>query len=89
MFTIKEGFDDTSPIYDLNWTACHQPFLLWGRKHKKRQLERQFLARIGANESVFGPSPLACDAIRLEADAIWQYGDPENFDLKTALAQKT
>ena len=62
------------------------PFV--GPETQERQLERQFLARIGANESVFGPSPLACDAIRLEADAIWQYGDPENFDLKTALAQK-
>ena len=50
------------------------PFV--GPETQERQLERQFLARIGANESVFGPSPLAYDAIRLEADAIWQYGDP-------------
>ena len=62
------------------------PFV--GPETQERQLEREFLARIGANESVFGPSPLVCEAIKQEAGAIWQYGDPENFDLKVALAQK-
>ena len=51
-------------------------------------MEQAFLARIGANESVFGPSPLVQDAITNEAGFVWQYGDPENFDLKTALSQK-
>ena len=62
------------------------PFV--GPETQERQLGRQFLARIGANESVFGPSTLVCEAIQRESGAIWQYGDPENFDLKTALAQK-
>ena len=47
-------------------------------------MERGFDARIGANESVFGPSP-AVKAAMAEAD-IWMYGDPENFDLRHALA---
>jgi histidinol-phosphate aminotransferase len=45
-----------------------------------------FLARLGANESPFGPAPLARSAM---ADAIasgWKYGDPECHDLRQALA---
>ncbi|GAA6158676.1 pyridoxal phosphate-dependent aminotransferase [Ruegeria sp. HU-ET01832] len=42
------------------------------------------MARLGANESVFGPSPRAIEAM---ADTgIWMYGDPENYDLRNALA---
>ena len=43
-------------------------------------MQQAFLALIGANESVFGPSPLVQDAITNEARFVWQYGDPENFD---------
>jgi len=49
---------------------------------------RPFAARIGANESVFGPSPKAVQAMREAAAESWKYGDPENFDLKSALARK-
>ncbi|MFN0194165.1 MAG: pyridoxal phosphate-dependent aminotransferase [Aestuariivirga sp.] len=45
-------------------------------------------ARLGANESVFGPSPKAVAAMREAAAASWQYGDPENHDLKYAIAAK-
>lgn len=45
-------------------------------------------ARIGANESVFGPSPKALQAIRDNADTVWSYGDPENYELQHALAAK-
>src|SRR5262249_38758738 len=44
-------------------------------------------ARIGANESVFGPSPKAIEAMRRAAPDVWMYGDPENHDLKGALAR--
>jgi len=37
------------------------PFV--GPEAQERQLERAFLARIGANESVFGPSPSVKSAI--------------------------
>ena len=45
-----------------------------------------FVARLGANESVFGPSPKAIEAMREAASEVWQYADPENHDLKAALA---
>ena len=62
------------------------PFV--GPEAQERQLERAFLARIGANESVFGPSPLVVEKIAALAGDVWRYGDPESFALKTALAAK-
>ncbi len=47
---------------------------------------RPFAARLGANESVFGPSPRAIAAMQAAAADIWMYGDPEAHDLRTALA---
>ena len=43
-------------------------------------------ARIGANESVFGPAPSVIKAVQDHAGDSWMYGDPENHDLKYALA---
>ena len=60
------------------------PFV--GPETQERALERLFNARLGANESVFGPSPAAIAAMA-DADH-WKYGDPENFDLRVALAAK-
>ena len=45
-----------------------------------------FKARLGANESVFGPSPRALQAIADAASGAWMYGDPEVHDLRHALA---
>lgn len=45
-----------------------------------------FEARIGANESVFGPSPSVIAAIRGACNEAWMYGDPESHDLRHALA---
>jgi histidinol-phosphate aminotransferase len=61
------------------------PFV--GPEAQERARGRPFLARIGANESVFGPSPAAIDAMRRAAADCWMYCDPENFDLKQALAR--
>jgi histidinol-phosphate aminotransferase len=44
-------------------------------------------ARIGANESVFGPSPKAIAALQAAAANSWMYGDPEHYDLKAAIAK--
>ncbi|NGM45609.1 pyridoxal phosphate-dependent aminotransferase [Rhodobacter sp. SGA-6-6] len=46
-----------------------------------------FRARLGANESLFGPSPEAIAAMERAAAEVWKYGDPENHDLKQALAR--
>lgn len=58
------------------------PFV--GPEAQERARNRSFAARIGANESVFGPSPLAAAAMA-QVDH-WKYGDPESHDLRHALA---
>jgi histidinol-phosphate aminotransferase len=60
------------------------PFV--GPEAQERAMGRRFLARLGANESVFGPSPNAVAAMAEAAAEAWQYGDPELHDLKAALA---
>jgi histidinol-phosphate aminotransferase len=61
------------------------PFV--GPESLQRRSGRVFTARMGANESVFGPSPKVITAIREAAGDVWQYCDPENHDLKQALAR--
>lgn len=46
-----------------------------------------FRARLGANESMFGPSPRAIAAMEAAAADSFMYGDPENFDLRAAIAR--
>jgi histidinol-phosphate aminotransferase len=60
------------------------PFV--GPETQERAMGRPFAARIGANESVFGPSPKAIAAMAASAATCWRYGDPEIHDLKAALA---
>ena len=62
------------------------PFV--GPEAQERELDRIFDARIGANESVFGPSPLAMEEMKKAMNSIWMYGDPENHELKNAIAKK-
>ncbi len=61
------------------------PFV--GPETQERKLGRPFRARIGANESVFGPSPKAIAAMQAAAAEGWMYGDPEFFELRQALAR--
>ncbi|MEO5621265.1 MAG: pyridoxal phosphate-dependent aminotransferase [Cypionkella sp.] len=60
------------------------PFV--GPETSERRMGRAFTARLGANESLFGPSPLAIKAMQAAATQVWMYGDPELYDLKQALA---
>ena len=60
------------------------PFV--GPETLERQTGKPFLARIGANESGFGPSPKVIKAMEAAAAESWKYADPENFELKAALA---
>ena len=60
------------------------PFV--GPEALERRNGKSIIARIGANESVFGPSPKAIAAMQAAAAETWQYGDPENHDLKAAIA---
>ena len=62
------------------------PFV--GPETLERNNGRCFKARIGANESSFGLSPLAVEAMRDALPGCAWYGDPENYDLRAALAEK-
>ena len=62
------------------------PFV--GPETQERQMKTRFRARLGANESVFGPAPSVIAAMSRAAAQSWKYPDPENFDLKAALAAR-
>ena len=72
------------------WTALVQslpatvPFV--GPETQERARGRPFRARLGANESVFGPSPRAVAAMAEAASGAWMYGDSQSHDLRAALA---
>ena len=61
------------------------PFV--GPEALQRRTGKPIIARVGANESVFGPSPKAIAAMQAAASESWKYGDPENHDLKAAIAK--
>jgi histidinol-phosphate aminotransferase len=61
------------------------PFV--GPEALERQRGVAFRARLGANESGFGPSPKVVAAMAEAAREAWKYCDPENHDLKQALAR--
>ena len=61
------------------------PFV--GPETQERRRGRPFRARIGANESVFGPSPKAIAAMRAAAADCWMYCDPENHDLRAEIGR--
>ncbi|MEM7641960.1 MAG: pyridoxal phosphate-dependent aminotransferase [Pseudomonadota bacterium] len=60
------------------------PFV--GPEAQERTRGAPFAARLGANESPFGPSPKAIAAMRNAAGEAWMYGDPDVHDLRRALA---
>lgn len=72
--TIAQGLPDTVPFT--------------GPEALERRIGFAFKARVGANESGFGPSPRVIEAVRDMAPDMWMYGDPEVFELKAALAEK-
>jgi histidinol-phosphate aminotransferase len=72
--SIAQGLPDTVPFT--------------GPEALERRTGKPFLARVGANESGFGPSPRVIAAVRAMAPDMWMYGDPEIYDLKAALALK-
>jgi histidinol-phosphate aminotransferase len=62
------------------------PFI--GPEQLMREGGHSELVRLGANESAFGPSPRAVEAMAAELPRISWYGDPESYDLRVALARK-
>jgi histidinol-phosphate aminotransferase len=61
------------------------PFV--GPEAQERVRGRPFVARLGANESLFGPSPKAIRAMEEAAAGSWMYSDPESYDLRQAIAR--
>jgi histidinol-phosphate aminotransferase len=62
------------------------PFV--GPEALERERGRPFRARLGANESVFGPSPQAVSVMQEAAREVWKYGDSASFDLRSHLAAR-
>lgn len=60
------------------------PFV--GPEAHERKLRRLFNARLGANESGFGPSPKALAAMQDAVLKNWMYADPENYELREEVA---
>jgi histidinol-phosphate aminotransferase len=60
------------------------PFV--GPEAQQRASGKPFRARIGANESSFGPSPRVIETMAAAARDMWMYCDPDNYELKAALA---
>lgn len=60
------------------------PFV--GPETQERARGSAFVARLGANENIFGPSPKAIAAMAQASAEIWKYGDAENHDLRHELA---
>jgi histidinol-phosphate aminotransferase len=59
------------------------PFV--GPEALERARGKPFRARLGANESIFGPSPKAVAVMERTAGESWMYADPESHDLRAAL----
>ncbi|MCO5730857.1 pyridoxal phosphate-dependent aminotransferase [Rhizobium sp. SSA_523] len=76
------GFARFTPL--LSSLPATVPFVGPEAIERNRHLKVQ--ARIGANESGFGPAPSVLEAIAQAARETWKYADPENFELKQALA---
>jgi histidinol-phosphate aminotransferase len=60
------------------------PFV--GPEAQERTRGSLFRARIGANESSFGPAPSVIAAMQSASNEMWKYCDPDNYELKQALA---
>ena len=60
------------------------PFI--GIETLQRRRGAPYVARLGANENGFGPSPLAIEAMVKAAAEAWKYGDADSYDLRHALA---
>ena len=61
------------------------PFV--GPETQERNNGIKFLARLGANESNFGPSPKVLEEIKHSVGDLWMYADPESHDLKASISQ--
>lgn len=59
-----------------------------GPEALERRMGVSLRARLGANESGWGPSPRAVEAMERAARDVWMYGDPEVHELREAIAAR-
>lgn len=76
----------TGPRYTALVSALPSTVPFVGPETQERERGAPFRARLGANESVFGPSPRAIEAMAREAAEVWKYGDSQSYELRHALA---
>lgn len=62
------------------------PFV--GPETLERRTNRQIELRLGANESPFGPSPLAIEAVKRVAECTQNYCDPEGYLVRQELSRQ-
>ncbi len=77
----------THPLINARIRAIPPTVPFVGPEALMRKSGHHFKARIGANESVFGPSPKAIAVMEKAAAENWMYADPESYELRAAIAQ--
>jgi histidinol-phosphate aminotransferase len=77
---------DRQPTRLIRDLPADVPFV--GPEALERRMGRPFRVRVGANESAFGPSPAARQAMAAAIAGTGWYGDPESYDLREALADR-
>lgn len=85
---LTEMSSSMSPLFNDHVSALPSTTPFVAPEALERQRERRFAARLGANESLFGPSPSALAAMRHALEEVALYGDPENLDLRHAVAAR-
>lgn len=78
------GFSRFTPLLDS--LPASVPFV--GPETQERESGRPFDARLGANESGFGPSPAVVEAMAAAGRDAWKYCDAANHGLKTRLCER-
>jgi histidinol-phosphate aminotransferase len=85
---------DSSPVDRANVRAtrlvealpANTPFI--GPERLMRENGNRELVRLGANESAFGPSPRAVEAMAAQLELLSWYGDPDSYELRASLAAR-
>ena len=83
---MRNLFAMTGPRYTPLIASLPSTVPFVGPEVQERERGHAFAARLGANENVFGPSPIAVKAMQNAVPETWMYGDSASHDLRTALA---
>ncbi len=84
---VKMGNQAMEPNPIVAAIPATTPFV--GPETLERQMGQSFDLRLGANESLFGPSPHAIEAMQEQAAQGQFYGDPEGYELRSEVARRS